>query len=303
MTPLPSLRQLRYLLALHQHRHFGRAAEACFVTQSSLSAAIQELEQIIGVSLVERSRRHVLFTPLGEQIVERTGRILREVEDLVEHAQAGREPLTGALRLGVIPTIGPYVLPDLMPRLRRAFPRLQLYLREDQTAPLIDRLNAGELDLVLLALPYETEALETLDLARDGLVVACPAGHPFAAQDGVSPDQLADQPLLLLEDGHCLRHHALELCHLTGPGRNEVFQGTSLRTLVQMAAAGVGITLVPKIAETIELRNVPGLVFRDLVTTAPSRTIALAWRRTSARRAEFQQLGQLIAAGLPPLTP
>lgn len=302
MTPLPSLRQLRYLMALHQHGHFGRAAESCFVTQSSLSAAIQELEQMLGVSLVERSRRHVLFTPLGEKIVERSSHILRAVEDLVDLAQAGREPLTGALRLGVIPTIGPYVLPALMPRLQRACPKLKLYLREEQTAPLIDRLNAGELDLVLLALPYELDGLETMDLARDGLVVACAADHSFAGQERVQPEQLIDQPLLLLEDGHCLRHHALELCHLTNPGRNEVFQGTSLRTLVQMAASGLGVTLVPKIAEAIERQSVPGLVFRDLVTTAPSRIIALAWRRTSARRSEFRQFGELIAEGLPDRT-
>src|SRR6266852_4393626 len=271
MTPLPSLQQLRFLSALAEHKHFGHAA-ACAVTQSTLSAGLQELEERLGVSLVERSRRHVLLTPLGEEIVARGRRLLRDAEDLAEAARSGRAPLSGPLRLGIIPTIGAYFIPGIMPGLARAFPQLKLYLREEQTALVLDKLEKGQLDLALIALPYDTGDLETMTLAEDRILVALPKAHPLAQAKRIERADLAGEALLLMEDGHCLRSHALEACRLAGPDRNEVFQGTSLRTLLQMAAGGIGITLMPE--------------------------MAVAWRRSSARKAEFRTLGRHFKAAL-----
>ena len=293
MNALPSLQQLRFLSALARERHFGRAASACAVTQSTLSAGIQELEERLGVSLVERSRRHVMLTPLGEEIVERGRRLLRDAEDLAETAKAGQEPLSGPLRLGVIPTIGAYVIPAAMRGLAKAFPRLKLYLREEQTAALLEKLEQGELDLALIALPYDVGELETMALGEDRIVVALPKAHALARAKRIDPQALAGEDLLLMEDGHCLRSHALEACRLAGPDRNEVFQGTSLRTLLQMAAGGIGITLMPEMAVPAEITAASGLVARPLLGE-PSRTIALAWRHSSARKAEFRALGRYL---------
>jgi LysR family hydrogen peroxide-inducible transcriptional activator len=297
MTPLPSLQQLRFLSALAEHKHFGRAAAACTVTQSTLSAGLQELEDRLGVSLVERSRRHVLLTPLGEEIVDRGRRLLRDAEDLAEAARGGQEPLSGPLRLGVIPTIGAYFIPGVMPGLTEAFPRLKLYLREEQTASILDKLEQGQLDLALIALPYDTGDLETLALGEDRILVALPKSHPLARAKRIERADLAGAALLLMEDGHCLRSHALEACRLAGPDRNEVFQGTSLRTLLQMAAGGIGITLMPEMAVPAEITANSGLVARPL-EGEPSRQIALAWRRSSARKAEFRTLGRHFKAAL-----
>jgi LysR family transcriptional regulator, hydrogen peroxide-inducible genes activator len=297
MIVLPSLQQLRFLSALAEEKHFGRAAAACAVTQSTLSAGIKELEDRLGVSLVERSRRHVLLTPLGEEIVERGRRLLRDAEDLAEAARGGQEPLSGPLRLGVIPTIGAYFIPGIMPGLAQAFPKLKLYLREEQTASILDKLEKGQLDLALLALPYDTGDLETMKLGEDRILVALPKEHPLAAAKRVERADLAGEALLLMEDGHCLRSHALEACRLAGPDRNEVFQGTSLRTLLQMAAGGIGITLMPELAVAAEITATCGLVARPL-EGAPSRQIALAWRRSSARKAEFRTLGRHFKAAL-----
>src|SRR5215469_382176 len=250
---LPSLQQLRFLRSLAETLHFGRAAEACTVTQSTLSAGIQELEERLGVRLVERAGRRVMLTPLGEEVAERARRMLSDAEDLVDVARSAREPLSGPLRLGIIPTIGPYLAPPLMRGLRDAFPELRLYLREEQTAPALEKLAAGQLDLVLLALPYEVDAFETMSLGDDAILAALPAAHPLARSDAVKRDALVGEELLLLEDGHCLRSHALQACRLADTAPNEVFQGTSLRTLVQMAANGLGVTLVPALAADAEL--------------------------------------------------
>jgi len=297
MTPLPSLQQLRFLSALAEHKHFGHAAAACAVTQSTLSAGLQELEERLGVSLVERSRRHVLLTPLGEEIVARGRRLLSDAEDLAEAARSGRAPLSGPLRLGIIPTIGAYFIPGIMPGLARAFPKLKLYLREEQTASVLDKLEKGQLDLALIALPYDTGDLETMTLAEDRILVALPKAHPLAQAKRIERADLAGEALLLMEDGHCLRSHALEACRLAGPDRNEVFQGTSLRTLLQMAAGGIGITLMPEMAVAAEITATSGLVARPL-EGEPSRQIALAWRRSSARKAEFRTLGRHFKAAL-----
>src|SRR5580658_3279730 len=293
MNALPSLQQLRFLAALADEKHFGRAAASCAVTQSTLSAGIQELEERLGASLVERSRRSVLLTPLGHDIAARGRRLLRDAQDLAETAQAGREPLAGPLRLGVIPTIGPYLMPAAMTGLAKAFPKLKLYLREEQTAPLLEKLAKGQLDVALIALPYDMGALETMTLGDDRILVALPKSHPLARARRIARAALVGEELLLMEDGHCLRSHALAACRLVGPDRNEVVQGTSLRTLLQMAAGGIGITLLPEMAVKPELAAAPGLVARPL-EGAPARGIALAWRPTSARKSEFRTLGRYL---------
>lgn len=294
ITNLPSPRQLRYLVALAEHGHFGRAAAACNVTQSTLSAGLKELEATLGVTLVERTRRSVLVTTLGQQVVQRARRVLAETEDLVAVARAGRDPLAGRLRLGVIPTIGPYLMPRALARLKRAFPKLQLYLREEQTAPLLEKLAGGELDLALIALPYQTGEIETMEIGADEILLAAPAGHPLAKLSRVNHATLRDEPLLLLEDGHCLRDQALAACQLAGVGRNEVFQGTSLRTLVQMAANGLGLTLIPRVAVATEVP--PGGAVR-VIPLGPgmhARTLALAWRRGAAQAEAYRQLGEVL---------
>lgn len=297
-TALPSLQQLRFLAAIAEHRHFGRAAEACAVTQSTLSAGLQELEERLGVTLVERSRRRVMLTSLGEEIVARGQRLLTDAEALVDIARGGQEPLSGPLRLGVIPTISPYLVPAMMQGLGKEFPKLQLYLREEQTAPLLEKLAAGQLDLVLLALPYDVAEAETMELGEDHMLVVLPAGHPLARLRRIERDALAGENLLLMEDGHCLRSHALEACRLTGPDRNEVFQGTSLRTVIQMAAGGLGVTLAPQMALESELPSDGSLVARPLAADAPPRRIALAWRRSSVRKAEFRRFGAYVKSTL-----
>lgn len=293
MAALPSLQQLRFLAALADERHFGRAAALCAVTQSTLSAGIQELEDRLGASLVERSRRGVLLTPLGYEIAERGRRLLEDAKDLAETAQGAKEPLAGPLRLGVIPTIGPYLMPAAVTGLAKAFPKLKLYLREEQTAPLLEKVTKGQLDLALIALPYEVGALETMTLGEDPILAALPKAHPLARLKRIDRAALAGEELLLMEDGHCLRSHALAACRLVGPDRNEVFQGTSLRTLLQMAAGGIGITLLPAMAVKAELAAAPGLVVRPL-EREPQRQVALAWRATSARKSEFRAFGRYL---------
>jgi LysR family hydrogen peroxide-inducible transcriptional activator len=292
--PLPTLRQLRYLVALDEHRHFGRAAEACLATQSTLSAGLQELETLLGVPLFERTKRRVMPTPLGVEIVARAREVLRGAEDIAGLAHASRRPLSGPLRLGVIPTIGPYLLPRVLPGLRAAHPGLRLYLREDLTARLLERLANGDLDAVLIALPYSAE-VETLALFDDPFLLACPPGHPLAARPELSSADLAGAELLLLEEGHCLRDHALTACHLPAPARGEGVLATSLPTLVQMAANGLGITLLSKMAIDAGVLAGTDLVTRTLAD-APSRSIGLAWRASSPRKEEFRLLGAALTA-------
>jgi LysR family hydrogen peroxide-inducible transcriptional activator len=290
---LPTLRQLRYLVALAEHRHFGRAAEACLATQSTLSAGLQELENLLGVVLVERTKRKVMLTPLGEEVVERARVVLRGAEEISDLAAAASEPLSGPLRLGVIPTIGPYLLPRVLPRLREAHPKLRLYLREDLTARLLDRLGAGDLDVVLIALPYAASDIETLEVAQDPFLLACAADHPLAARTEVSSADLVGADLLLLEEGHCLRDHALAACHLPGPARGEGVLGTSLATLVQMVANGLGVTLLPKMAADAGVLAGTDLVTRPIVDGG-TRGIGLAWRPSSPRKADFRALAEFL---------
>jgi LysR family hydrogen peroxide-inducible transcriptional activator len=295
MVNLPSFRQLEHLVLLADHGHFGRAAKACHVTQSTLSASIKELENILQVPLVDRTKRRVVLTPLGLEIVERARRILNEGKDLVEAARAGSEPLSGTLRMGVIATVGPFLLPDILPRLRRAYPALRLYLVEDLTARLVEELRAGRLDIVLLALPYEdSRNLETRALFQDPFKVALPNGHPLAAGKTVDMEQMRGEELLLLKEGHCLRDHAIAACRLADRREVQPVEATSLHTLVQMVDNGLGITLLPQLA--IDGGILRGTTITVLPTAGEpsSREIGLAWRRGTGRRCEFELLATVL---------
>src|ERR1700681_1611144 len=294
MAILPSLQQLRFLCAVAEQCHFGRAAESCAVTQSTLSAGIKELEARLGITLFERSHRHVMLTPLGKEIATRAQRLLLEAEELVGLARNAQEPLSGPLRFGVIPTVGPYVLPSLLPQLGTALPKLELYVREAPTAVLLDKLAGGELDILLVAIPYELGDVEALEITKDPIVVAMSRNHPLRHHKVVSRDDLARERLLLIEDGHCLRSHSLQACRIVDPVRNEVFQATSLRMLLQMVAAELGITLMPRIAVDSELASTRNVVIRPLSPDEPFRTLVLAWRPTSSRGAEFRMLGNIV---------
>lgn len=294
MAILPSLQQLRFLCAVAEQRHFGRAAESCAVTQSTLSGGIKELEARLGITLFERSYRHVMLTPLGKEIATRAQRLLVDAEELVGLARNAQGPLSGPLRFGVIPTVGPYVLPSLLSHLGSALPKLKLYVREAPTAALLDRLAGGELDILLVAIPYDLGDVQAMEIAEDPIVVAMPRNHPLGQHKVVGRDDLAREQLLLIEDGHCLRSHSLQACRIVDPGRNEVFQATSLRSLVQMVAAEFGITLMPQIAVASELTSSRNVVIRPLSPEEPYRTLVLAWRLTSSRGAEFRMLGNLI---------
>jgi LysR family hydrogen peroxide-inducible transcriptional activator len=291
MKATPTLRQLRYLVAVVERCHFGQAAAACNVSQSTLSASIQELEELLGAPLLERTKRSVVPTALGRNVAERARGLLKGAEDLMDAGQAARDPLSGRLHLGVIPTISPFLLPRAMPRLRESFPKLQLYLREDQTARLLERLDSGELDAVLLALPYALGDLEVMDLGEDRFSIIYPAGHVPAAS-------LADENLLLLEDGHCLRDQALAACELEGARRNAGFNGTSLHTLAQMVANGLGVTLMPQMALDAGILRGLDVTVRPLVGAVPHRRIGLVWRRSSARAETFRALGGALKAEL-----
>jgi LysR family hydrogen peroxide-inducible transcriptional activator len=291
---LPTLKQLRYLTALDEHKHFGRAAAACFVSQSTLSAGLQELETLLGTSLVERNNRSVVFTPLGREIAARARIVLREAQELAELAAAAKDPLSGSLRLGVIPTIGPFLLPKVLPKLRKAYPKLKLYLTEDLTQRLVHELQDGALDCVLLALPVEIGEAEQMLLFDDPFELVARKDNPLAGKAKVSPHDLEDAPLLLLTDGHCLRDHALDACHLGRRPAGADVAATSLHTLVEMVAGGLGVTLLPDMALKAKLLKGSELVARPLTGGKPGRRIGLIWRKTSAREKEFRLLGNAI---------
>jgi LysR family hydrogen peroxide-inducible transcriptional activator len=295
MASLPTLRQLRHLVALADHGHFGRAAASVAVTQSTLSASIKELEALLEAALVDRTRRQVVLTPLGRQTVERARRILEDTEALALAARAQREPLTGTLRMGVIPTIGPYLLPAVLPGLRRSYRGLQLYLIEDLTPRLLEQLHVGQLDTVLLALPYDCGNVESAPLFDDRFLLALPPDHPLAKERRIDPERLRSEEVLLLRDGHCLREHALSFCNLADRRRTEAFEATSLPTLVQMVDNGLGITPLPELAVDAGLLRGTSLVTRPLAAEEPGREIALVWRRGTGRREEFLLLAKELA--------
>ena len=292
-TYLPTIRQLQYLIALRDHGHFGKAAQSCFVTQSTLSASLRELETLIGATLVERTRRVVRFTPLGSKIADKARRVLREAEELADMARAEALPLTGDLRMGVIPTIAPFLLPALLPRLRREWPSLKLYLREETSQAACETLHRGQLDCVLLALPYSCGDVDSAPLFDDPLFVAFPRGE---APSGARVDVAAidENRMLLLEDGHCLKDHALSACNRPDLRAHAAMMGTSLHTLVQMVDNGLGFTFIPAMAIEAGILDGTGVDAKPLRSDHGFRRIALVWRRSSPRESEFQ----LLAAAL-----
>ncbi|HEY0112001.1 MAG TPA: hydrogen peroxide-inducible genes activator [Allosphingosinicella sp.] len=289
-THVPTLKQLQYLVALEEEGHFGRAAQACFVTQSTLSAGIRELEALVGVVLVERTRRVVRFTPLGEQVAAKARRVLREAEELADMVRAAGKPLSGELRMGVIPTIAPFLLPALLPKLREEFPDLRLFLREETSQAACDGLQRGQLDCVLLALPYGCGDVESEALFDDPLLVAFSPNNAAKLPEKVPPSAIDEEKLLLLEDGHCLKEHALAACNRPELRAEAAMLGTSLHTLVQMVANGLGQTLVPEMAIKAGILNGTGVVARRLDAAHAHRRIALIWRKGSPREKEFRLL-------------
>ncbi len=296
-TYLPTIKQLQSLVALHEHGHFGRAADASFVSQSTLSAGIRELESLLGVTLVERSRRVVRFTALGEQVVEKANRLLREAEELSDLVQAAGKPLSGKLRMSVIPTIAPFMLPRILPRLRKERPDLQLMLREETSQDAIESLQHGRVDCVLLALPFDTGDVETAHIADDRLFVAFPKGDPRDPPDEVPPDMIDQVRLLLLEDGHCLRDHALAACNRSELRASASMIGTSLHTLVQMVNNDLGLTMLPEMALDAGILNGTTVVARPVGNAAATREIVLAWRKNSPRQDDFLLLAEELKAG------
>src|SRR3954454_11812686 len=290
---LPTIKQLQYLVALRQHGHFGKAADACYVTQSTLSAGLRELEALLGITLVERTRRVVRFTPLGERVADKALRVLREADELAEMARAEGQPLHGDLRMGVIPTIAPFLLPTMLPRLRGEWPSLRLYLREETSSAACEALHRGQLDCVLLALPFACGEVDSASLFDDPLYVAFPPGEAPRASS-VEAGAIDESRLLLLEDGHCLKDHALSACNRPELRAHAAMMGTSLHTLVQMVDNGLGLTFVPGMAIEAGILSGTGVDAKPLRSDHPYRRIALIWRRSSPRESEFQ----LLAASL-----
>ncbi|MEZ5694819.1 MAG: hydrogen peroxide-inducible genes activator [Altererythrobacter sp.] len=296
-TYLPTIKQLQYLVALHEHGHFGRAAEASFVSQSTLSAGIRELETLLGVTLVERSRRVVRFTPLGEQVVAKAHRLLREAEELSDLVQASGKPLSGELRMSVIPTIAPFMLPRILPRLRKERPNLKLLLREETSHDAVESLHHGRVDCVLLALPFATGEVEMAHIADDRLFVAFPQNDPRDPPAIVPPNMIDEGRLLLLEDGHCLREHSLAACNRPELRASATMIGTSLHTLVQMVDNGLGLTMLPEMALEAGILSGTSVVARPLKSASATREIALIWRKNSPRSDEFSLLAEELRAG------
>ncbi len=294
---LPTLRQLQYLKLLAEHGSFSRAAEAAHVTQPTLSAGIQELEKVLGAPVVDRARSGVILTQMGEEAVRRGGQILAQAEDMVQAAHSAGQPLSGRFRLGVIPTVAPFLLPKALPVLREAFPKLRLFLREDLTHRLIAALKAGALDAALIALPYNTAGLEVARVADDELLAALPANHRLVGSGPLALERMEGEDLILLEDGHCLRDHALAACGLEPPKAygEGGFAATSLPTLVQMVGSGLGVSFLPAMAVEAGLADLAPVSIRHLgADHHPSREIVVCWRAGSSRGPEGRLLAETL---------
>lgn len=287
---LPTLRQLQYLKLLAEHGSFSRAAEAAFVSQPALSAGVQELEKILGAQVVERTRGQIQLTAVGAEAVRRAEDVLARTEDLVEAAQSAGRPLSGRFRLGVIPTIAPFLLPAKLPQVKADWPALKLFIREDLTPALIKALKAGQLDAAIIALPYAAAGIDHAHIGDDEILAAAPADHPLAAPGPIRPGLLRSEDLILLEDGHCLRDHALAAFHIEPPKGEDVFAATSLHTLVQMVGSGLGVSFLPQMAVKAGLADTPSVVVRSISAEAPRREIVVAWRTGSSREAEARLL-------------
>jgi LysR family hydrogen peroxide-inducible transcriptional activator len=290
-----NLRDLRYLVALADTRHFGRAAEKSHVSQPTLSAQIRKLEDYLGVQLVERQPRKVALTDVGERVVERARRILRDSDEMVELAKLSRDPLAGKLRVALIPTIGPYLLPTVAPKIRKALPKLQLMLYEYQTELLLERLRDGHVDLGILALGVETQDFETRPLYEEPFTVALPSSHPLTKKAALKVDDLGGETLLLLEDGHCLRDQALAVCARIDAREDQDFRATSLETLRQMVAAGLGITLLPELATEGPFAQARNVAVRPFSKPVPKRVVGAVWRKSSTRVPAIASVCDVIA--------
>ena len=289
------LKDLRYLVALADERHFGRAAARCFVSQPTLSAQLKKLESYLGVQLIERQPSNVALTQAGEQIVARARRILEASEEVVALARSHRDPLAGKLRIALLPTIGPYLLPRVAGKIRKALPRLELRLYEYQTVPMLEKLRQGEIDVGILALPVDMEGFDARVLYEEPFTVAMPEKHRLASRSSIRISDLQNETLLLLEDGHCLRDQALEVCSHVGLHESQDFRATSLETLRQMVATGSGITLLPELASRGAYGNARGVVTRPFVKPVPVRRIGAVWRKTSARLPAVESVAKVIA--------
>ncbi len=296
-----TLQELRYLVALADTGHFGQAAEACFVSQSTLSTGVKKLEEFLGVVLFDRSLKRVMPTPIGHEIVESARRVVEEAARIRELASYAKDPMDRTVHLGVIPTLGPYYLPHVLTLVRERHPKLRLLLREEMTPHMLAHLAEGKLDAGLLALPINDPTLETVPLFVEPFLAAVPAGHALARAGSVSLDELAGAGLLLLEEGHCLRDQALEACHLEGL-RNEEIRATSLETLRQMVAMELGVTLIPALAGATRPMVGDSITLKPIAPPGASRTVGLVWRRRSPLAHTLRRLAETLAAGLPPDT-
>lgn len=291
---LPTLRQLQYLKLLAEHASFSRAAEAAHVSQPALSAGVQELEKILGAPVVERTRGNVQLTAVGAEAVRRAEDVLARTEDLVEAAKNAGKPLSGRFRLGVIPTVAPFLLPTKLPGIKLAWPALRLFIREDLTPRLIAGLKAGQLDAAVIALPYSSSGVDHARIGDDEILAAAPVGHALAGTGPIPAGSLKAEDLILLEDGHCLRDQALAAFHIDPPKGDDVFAATSLHTLVQMVSAGLGVSFLPEMAVRAGLADMPGVVVRPIAAKAPRREIVVAWRTGSSRAAEARLLAEAL---------
>ena len=294
MQPDPTLRQLRHFLSLAEFCHFSRAAEVCLITQSSLSASIKELETVLGATLFERTKRSVMLTPMGREMVGLARAVVARLDDLTDAVKAAGAPLTGDLRMGVLPTIGPFLLPRVLPGLRDAYPDLRLYLREEQTASLLRQLADGRLELVLMALPYKTEKVEMFEFADDPFLAVFPRGHEMGKFETMTPARIDRDALLVLEEGNCLTDQTLAIGNFGDRVRAGRFQASSLHTQVQMIDNGLGVTVLPKMAVDAGILRGLKLDFRPFSSPHASRRIALVWRQTSRRSGDFRLLGEFL---------
>ncbi len=289
-----TLRELQYLIVLNRTRHFGQAAEACFVTQPTLSTQIRKLEEELDVQLFERDQRHVFPTQVGEMIVKRAVRIMHEVEQIRETARSASDPESGTLKLGIFSTLAPYLLPHIVPDIRRQYPNLQLLLVEEKTDNLLSQLEAGELDCAILAEPVDDPSLHSTHLFEEPFVLAVPDSDPLAHKPRIQMSDLANRELLLLEEGHCLRQQALDVCALAQTTERPDFRATSLETLRQMVVAEVGITLLPLLSIQPPVSPQKGLTLRAFDDDAPSRKLSFYWRSTVARTEFLKSIAELI---------
>lgn len=300
---LPSPQQLRYLVALADTLHFGQAADDCKISQPALSAQLARLERSLGVQLVERTTRRVLLTPAGKEAVERARNILTELEELAVSVHRGHKPLAGALYMGAIPTVAPYLLPTMLPLVRREFPELRLFLREEQTSRLLDGLSKGKLDVALLALPVTDKGLRTSVVADESFRLVVPSGHRLGERSSVDQRELADEEVLLLEDGHCFRNQALAVCEMVGARETSSIRANSVSTLVQMVANGLGVTLLPASAVASELRGMSDVVDISFTEPRPRRTLGLVWRSSSSRDEDYELLSDLLRTHIDKIVP